>query len=103
MERTNPGLKLGVDRNGLYIVFYVATEGIHTIMTVHAIPIADAIAREGPSLAHVQTLSKLEMECFPATDLDPNKADDAPPFFSIMITPKTVSRRCSCTRSPGKE
>ena len=78
MERTNPGMKLGVDKNGLYIVYYDASQPSHSIMTTLAIPIADAIAPEGPSLAHLQTLAKLEMECFPATDLDPKKPADAP-------------------------
>jgi hypothetical protein len=78
MEPTNPGMKLGVDKNGLYIAFYVLTGDTHTMMSVHAIPIADAIAPDGPSLAHLQTFSKLEIECFPATDLNPNKAPDAP-------------------------
>jgi hypothetical protein len=78
MEPTDPGMKLGVDRNGLYIAFYVITGDTHTMMSVHAIPIADAIAPDGPSLAHLQTFSKLEIECFPATDLNPNKAPDAP-------------------------
>ena len=53
----------------------------HTMMSVHAIPIADAIATDGPSLAHLQTFSKLEIECFPATDLNPNKAPMPPQFF----------------------
>jgi hypothetical protein len=78
MEPTNPGMKLGVDKNGLYIAFYVLTGDTHTMMSVHAIPIADAVAADGPSLAHLQTFSKLEIECFPATDQNPNKAADAP-------------------------
>jgi hypothetical protein len=78
MEPTNPGMKLGVDRNGLYIGFYQLTSDTHTMMSVHAIPIADAVAADGPSLAHLQTFSKLEIECFPATDLNPDKAADAP-------------------------
>jgi hypothetical protein len=78
MEPTDPGMKLGVDKNGLYIAFYVLTGDTHTMMSVHAIPIADAIAPDGPSLAHLQTFSKLEIECFPATDLNPNKAPNAP-------------------------
>jgi hypothetical protein len=78
MEPTDPGMKLGVDKNGLYIAFYVLTGDTHTMMSVHAIPIADAIAADGPSLAHVRTFSRLEIECFPATDLNPNKAPDAP-------------------------
>ena len=78
MEPTDPGMKLGVDKNGLYIGFYQLTGDTHTMMSVHAIPIADAIAADGPSLAHLQTFSKLEIECFPATDLNPNKTADAP-------------------------
>ncbi len=78
MEPTNPGMKLGVDKNGLYIAYYVLTGDTHTMMSVHAIPIADAIAQGGPSMAHLQTFSKLEIECFPATDPDPNKSPDAP-------------------------
>jgi hypothetical protein len=53
MEPTDPGMKLGVDKNGLYIAFYVLTGDTHTMMSVHAIPIADAIAPDGPSLAGV--------------------------------------------------
>src|SRR5262249_36588124 len=78
MEPTDPGMKLGVDRNGLYIAYNVLTGDTHTMMSVHAIPIADAIGPGGPSLKHLQTFSKLEIECFPATDPDPNKAPDAP-------------------------
>lgn len=78
MERTNPGMKLGVDKNGLYVVYYDASQPPQSIMTTLAIPIADAVAAEGPSLEHLQTLAKLEMECFPATDLDPKKPADAP-------------------------
>jgi hypothetical protein len=78
MEPTDPGMKLGVDRNGLYIAYYVLTGNTHTMMSVHAIPIADAVAPGGPSLRHLQTFSRLEIECFPATDLNPNKAADAP-------------------------
>ena len=78
MAPTDPGMKLGVDRNGLYIAYYVLTGNIHTMMSVHAIPKADAVAAGGPSLAHLQTFADLEIECFPATDLDPDKPADAP-------------------------
>lgn len=78
MAPTDPGMKLGVDKNGLYIAYYVLTGNIHTMMSVHAIPKADAIAAGGPSLEHLQTFANLEIECFPATDLDPDKPADAP-------------------------
>lgn len=81
MEPTDPGIKLGVDRNGLYVAYYVLTGNIHTMMTVYAIPKEDAIAPEGPNLAHMQALPNLEIECFPATDLDPDKAPNAPEFL----------------------
>src|SRR5262249_7026304 len=51
---------------------------IHTMMSVHAIPKADTVAAGGPSLPHLQTFANLEIECFPATDLDPDKPADAP-------------------------
>jgi hypothetical protein len=78
MDPTDPGMRLGVDRNGLYIAYSALTGDTHTMTTVLAIPIADAVAADGPSLAHVQTFPKLEHEAFPATDLDPKKAPDAP-------------------------
>ncbi len=78
MVPADVGMKLGVDRNGLYITFIVMTGNTHTMHSCYAIPKADAIAPGGPSLAHLQTFSDLEIECFPATDLDPNKPADAP-------------------------
>jgi hypothetical protein len=78
MTPADVGMKLGVDRNGLYITFIVMTGNTHTMHGCYAIPKADAIAPGGPSLAHLQTFRDLEIESFPATDLDPNKPADAP-------------------------
>jgi hypothetical protein len=78
MVPSDVGMKLGVDKNGLYITFIVMTNDTHTMHTCYAIPKADAIAPGGPSLANLQTFPNLEIESFPATDLDPNKAADAP-------------------------
>src|SRR5262249_55160235 len=73
MGPADVGMKLGVDRNGLYITFIVMTGDTHTMHSCYAIPKADATAPGGPSLANLQTFSNLEIECFPATDLDPDK------------------------------
>ncbi len=78
MAPTDPGMKMGVDKNGLYIAYVVLTGNIHTMMSVHAIPKADALAADGPSLEHLRTFANLEIDCFPATDLDPDKPADAP-------------------------
>ena len=69
------GMKLGLDRNGLYIAYAILTGDTHTMHGCYAIPKADAIAAgmsaAGVSLAHLQTFTHLELDSFPATDLDP--------------------------------
>jgi hypothetical protein len=78
MAPANLGMKLGFDKNGVYITHIVMTGDTHTMHGCLAIPKADAIAADGPDLANVQTFTNLEIESFPATDLDPDKAADAP-------------------------
>ena len=78
MEPANLGMKLGFDRNGVYITFIVMTGDTHTMHGCFAIPKADVIAADGPDLANLQSFSNLEIESFPATDIDPNKPADAP-------------------------
>ena len=78
MTPANLGMKLGFDKNGLYITFIVMTGDTHTMHGCLAIPKADVIAGDGPTLANAKTFSNLEIESFPATDIDPNKAADAP-------------------------
>lgn len=56
MEPTDVGMKLGVDRNGLYITYIINTGDTHTMHGCYAIPKTDAIAAGGPSLAHLQTV-----------------------------------------------
>jgi hypothetical protein len=78
MTPANLGMKLGFDRNGVYITFIVMTGNTHTMHGLFAIPKADAIAPGGPRLANLQSFSELEIESFPATDLDPAKPEGAP-------------------------
>jgi hypothetical protein len=81
MEPANLGMKLGFDKNGLYITFIVMTGDTHTMHGCFAIPKADVIAADGPNLANVQSFKNLEIESFPATDIDPKKPADAPEFL----------------------
>jgi hypothetical protein len=78
MAPANLGMKLGFDKNGVYLTFIVMTGDTHTMHGCFAIPKADAIASEGPVLTNVQFFQNLEIESFPATDLNPDKAADAP-------------------------
>jgi hypothetical protein len=78
MEPANLGMKLGFDRNGVYITCIVMTSDTHTMHGCFAIPKADVLAAEGPVLANVQSFTGLEIYSFPATDLDPQKPAKAP-------------------------
>jgi hypothetical protein len=72
------GFKIGVDKNGFYATYINLTGKIDTMHDCLAIPKADAIAAGGPDLTHATTFHNLQIECFPATDLDPDKAPTAP-------------------------
>lgn len=78
MAPANLGMKLGFDRNGVYITFIVMTGDTHTMHGCFAIPKADAVSADGPDLANLRAFSDLEIESFPATDLNPEKSPDAP-------------------------
>jgi len=51
------------------------------MMDCWVIPKEDLVAAEGPNLANAQLFSGIEIESFPATDLDPNKPPDAPEYL----------------------
>ena len=72
------GFRMGVDKNGFYGCWWNHNQDLHTMMTACAIPKEDLVAAGGPNLAGVQIFKDLEIESFPATDLDPSKAPDAP-------------------------
>lgn len=78
MEPANLGMKLGFDKNGIYITFIVMTGDTHTMHGCFAIPKADALAAGGPQLANLQSFSHLEIDSFPATDINPNKPASEP-------------------------
>jgi hypothetical protein len=78
MQPANLGMKLGFDKNGVYITFIVMTGDTHTMHACFAIPKADMIAAKGPVMDNVQSFAHLEIESFPATDVNPNKPADAP-------------------------
>jgi streptogramin lyase len=78
LPRIDPGVKIGVDRNGLYICSANGSSDMKEALHCFVIPKADAIAPEGPVLSRAQTFPKLIYAAVSAVDLDPNKAADAP-------------------------
>jgi hypothetical protein len=78
------GFRMGVDKNGFYGCWWnyqYTTGNTHIMMDGCAVPKADLIAEGGPDLSHRNMFSNLEVESFPATDLDPNKALTDPEVF----------------------
>ncbi len=74
----NYGAKTGVDKNGFYVCVHNGSANTHQAHTCYAIAKSDLIAAGGPDLSHMQAFSNLEIDCFPAMDLDPAKAPAAP-------------------------
>jgi hypothetical protein len=74
----NYGAKAGLDKNGFYLTLHNGRDNTHKAHTCYAIPKADLIGSNGPDLSHLQAFADLEIESFPATDLDPDKAPGAP-------------------------
>jgi hypothetical protein len=72
------GFRMGVDRNGLYGCWWNRNRDTHIMMDCCAIPKEDLLAAGGPDLKGVQVFRNLELEAFPATDLNPDKAPHAP-------------------------
>jgi hypothetical protein len=77
-ESPDFGFRMGVDRNGFYGCWWNHNQDTHTMMTACALAKEDLIATGGPNLARVQIFKDLEIESFPATDLNPVKAPNAP-------------------------
>ncbi len=72
------GFRCGIDKHGFYGCHWNFNKDLHTMMDCWVVPKEDLIAADGPNLANVQLFSGIEIESFPATDLDPNKPADAP-------------------------
>ena len=86
--KEDPGVKLGVDKNGFYVCVY----GSNNTIVCLAIPKQDVIAAGGPDLAHLQTFPGLQYYEIPAIDLDPNKAPDAPEVLLCNEFASTTSK-----------
>lgn len=72
------GFRMGVDKNGFYGCWWNRNHDTHVMMSCCAIPKEDLVAAGGPDLSHVRVFTDLELESFPATDLNPDKSPDAP-------------------------
>lgn len=72
------GFRCGVDKNGFYGCYWNYTKDTHTMMDCVAVRKEDLFAANGPDLSNQQLFHGIEIESFPATDLNPDKPADAP-------------------------
>jgi hypothetical protein len=92
LPQIDPGMKIGVDKNGLYISCANGASDLKEALDLYVIPKADAIAPGGPVLTRAKTFSKLVYAAFPAVDLDPDKAPDAP---AVLLNNEFGGTTCS--------
>lgn len=83
LPRINPYMKMGVDRNGLYICSCNGGADPRKAMNCYVIPKKDALARGGPVLTNATNFPALQFSSMPALDFDPNKPADAP---TVLLT-----------------
>jgi hypothetical protein len=67
-----------VDKNGFYGCYWNFNKDLHTMMDCSVVPKEDLVAADGPNLTNATLFPGIEIESFPATDLDPDKLADAP-------------------------
>lgn len=78
LPRINPYMKMGVDRNGLYVCSCNGNSDMSKGTNCYVIPIRDVLADGGPVLTRGQTFTNLQFSTMPAMDPNPDKPADAP-------------------------
>src|SRR5262249_39693858 len=92
LPKIDPGLKIGVDKHGVYISCANGSNDPMQALDLYVIPKADAIAKNGPDLTNAQTLSKLIYSAVPAVDLDLSKPSDSP---AVLLNNEFGGLTCS--------
>ncbi|AGA30174.1 hypothetical protein [Singulisphaera acidiphila] len=92
LPRVDPGLKIGVDRNGVYISCANGSENPREALDMYVIPKADVIASDGPSLARGRIVGKLIYAAFPAVHVG---ADQKPETPAVLINNAFGAPTCS--------
>jgi hypothetical protein len=74
----DPGMKIGVDRNAMYISCANGSANSKEALDLYVLPKADAIAPGGPILTHSQNFTKLMYAAFPAVNVEAQQPADSP-------------------------
>lgn len=81
LPRVDPGIKIGVDRNGVYLSCANGSENPHEALDMYVIPKADAINSNGPSLERARIGGKLIYAAFPAVNVEAGQTLETPAVF----------------------
>jgi len=92
LPRINPYMKLGVDRNGLYVCSCNGNPDMNKGTNCYVIPKQDALVHGGPVLTRAQTFTDLQFSTMPAMDPDPDKPANAP---AILLANEFFAGECS--------
>jgi hypothetical protein len=91
LPRVDPGLKIGVDRNGVYISCANGGGNLREALDLYVIPKADAIDKSGPVLTRAQTIPNLMYAAFPAVNFDANQKAETP---AVLISNEFGGLEC---------
>lgn len=91
LPRINPYMRMGVDKNGLYVCSCNGDSDFSRGTNCYVLPKGDAIAEGGPILTHGQTFAGLQFSSMPAMDLDPDKPADAP---AVLLANEFIGGTC---------
>jgi hypothetical protein len=92
LPRINPYMKMGVDRNGLYVCSCNGNSDLNKGTNCYVIPKRDVLAEGVPVLTRAQTFKDLQFSTMPAMDPDADKRADAP---AILLANEFMKGTCS--------
>jgi hypothetical protein len=92
LPRINPYMKMGVDRNGLYVCSCNGNSDLNKGTNCYVIPKKDVLADAGPVLKRAQTFKDLQFSTMPAMDPDAGKRADSP---AILLANEFLKGTCS--------
>src|SRR5262249_38926735 len=91
LPRINPYMRMGVDRNGLYVCSCNGNSDLNKGTNCYVIPKKDVLADGGPVLTRARTFENLQFSTMPAMDPDADKPADAP---AILLANEFMDGTC---------
>jgi hypothetical protein len=91
LPRINPYMRMGIDRNGLYVCSCNGNADMKKGTSCYVIPKKDVLADGGPVLTRARTFKDLQFSAMPAMDPDADKPAGAP---AILLANEFMAGTC---------